>query len=40
MKEYIKKFESASDANNYAIADIPFTTTVGGGGGKSSKFGL
>lgn len=28
MKEYIKKFDSASDANDYAIADIPFTTSV------------
>lgn len=31
MKEYIKKFESASAADNYAIADIPFTSTVEGG---------
>ena len=28
MKEYIKKFDSASAADNYAIADIPFTTSV------------
>ena len=28
MKEYIKKFESASAADNYAIADIPFTSTI------------
>ena len=32
MKEYIKKFESASAADNYAIADIPFTSTIRGGG--------
>lgn len=31
MKEYIKKFDSAANADNYTIADIPFTTTVGGG---------
>ena len=30
MKEYIKKFASASAADNYAIADIPFTSTIGG----------
>lgn len=28
MREYIKKFESASAANNYPITDIPFTTTI------------
>ena len=28
MKEYIKKFADASAANNYAIADIPFATSV------------
>ena len=28
MKKYILKFESSSDANNYAIEDIPFTTSV------------
>ena len=28
MKEYIKKFESAVAAHNYAIVDIPFTTSV------------
>ena len=28
MKEYIKKFESASAADNYAIVDIPFITSV------------
>ena len=33
MKEYIKKFETAASADNYAIVDIPFTTTVISGGG-------
>ena len=28
MKEYIKKFADASAANNYAIADIPFATSI------------
>ena len=28
MKEYIKKFESATSADNYSIVDIPFTTSV------------
>jgi hypothetical protein len=28
MKEYIKKFADASAADNYAIADIPFTTSI------------
>ena len=28
MKEYIKKFASASAANDYAIAAIPFATTI------------
>ena len=32
-KQYIKKFASASAANDYPIVDIPFTTTVIGGGG-------
>lgn len=30
MKEYIKKFESASAADNYAITAVPFTTTISG----------
>ena len=30
MKEYIKKFVDANAANDYAIADIPFTSTIGG----------
>jgi len=30
MKEYIKKFETAESADNYAITDIPFTTTISG----------
>ena len=28
MKDYIKKFETASAADNYAIADIPFSTSI------------
>jgi uncharacterized protein (TIGR02145 family) len=28
MKEYIKKFETALAADNYAIIDIPFTTSI------------
>jgi len=28
MKEYIKKFESATSADNYSIVDIPFTTSI------------
>ena len=30
MKEYIKKFETAESADNYAITGIPFTTTISG----------
>jgi len=30
MKKYIVKFESANDADNYSIVDIPFTSTIGG----------
>lgn len=28
MKEYVKKFDTLASANNYAIVDIPFTTSV------------
>ena len=28
MKEYIKKFETATSTDNYVINDIPFTTTI------------
>ena len=28
MKEYIKKFDTSASADNYGIADIPFTTSV------------
>lgn len=33
MREYIKKFSTLASANNYAINDIPFTSTVVAGGG-------
>ena len=32
MKEYIKKFASANAANDYAINDIPFITSIGATG--------
>ena len=28
MKKFIKKFESANDADGFSIVDIPFTTSV------------
>lgn len=28
MKEYIKKFNTLSEADNYEISDIPFITSI------------